>query len=126
MTVFALIAAGAVSGLLMGMIGVGGDSLLMPLLLMLGIPLYSAVTIVLFLQVLPQSLPALWIYYKKGHFMLKESMMVLIGATVGTTLGAYLAVHQVIPKVVLYKLMSIVLIALGVYGWFAHPKSSDA
>lgn len=115
-----LIVAGAVSGLLMGMMGVGGDALLMPLLLMSGIPLYSAVSIVLFIQVLPQSLPALWMYYKKGHFRLKESMMVLVGAIVGTTLGAYLAVHQVVPKVLLHKLMSIVLVGLGVYGWIAH------
>jgi uncharacterized membrane protein YfcA len=120
MNVFGLLTAGGVSGLLMGLIGIGGGAVLMPLLLMSGLSLYNAICVVLFIQVVPQTLPALWIYYKKDEFPYKESFVVLVSAVIGTTIGAYLTVNKMVPVAALYKLMSVMLVGFGVYIWYAY------
>ena len=124
MNVLGLLASGGVSGLLMGLIGIGGGAVLMPLLLMSGLSLYSAICVVLFIQVVPQTLPALWIYYKKDEFPYKESLIVTVSAVIGTTIGAYLTVNKMVPVAVLYKLMSVTLIAFGVYIWYAYATTA--
>lgn len=126
MNVAGLLGAGGVSGLFMGLIGIGGGALMTPLLLMSGLSLYKAVCIVLFIQIMPETLPALWVYYKKGDFPYKEGLVVLLGGAVGATIGAYLSAHKMLPEQALYKLMSVTLIALGVYVWYAYVFSGQS
>ena len=120
MNIAGLLGAGGISGLFMGLVGVGGGALMTPMLLMSGLSLYQAMCIVLFIQVMPETLPALWVYYKKGDFPYKEGLVVLLGGAVGALIGAYLSAHKIVPTAVLYKIMSVTLIALGVYIWHAY------
>lgn len=124
MQTLGLLASGGVSGLLMGLVGIGGGAILMPLLLLSGLSLYSAICVVLLIQAVPQTLPALWMYYKKDAFPVKESLVVLASAVVGTTAGAYLATRRRVPERLLYRIMSVALVAFGVYVWHAHADAA--
>lgn len=120
LSLLSILFAGWLSGLVMGLIGIGGGTILMPLLMFVGLSLPQSVAIVLFTQVLPQTLPALIVYYNEGHFLLKESLIVIAGSFVGVTLGAFLAAKGYIPKKILYILMSCTLFVLSIGVWVRY------
>ena len=74
---------GFITGVSVGSVGIGAGSLLMPLLIMLGASVKTAVATGLAIQLLPQSLPGLWLYYQNGHFDMKISFWVIIGSLIG-------------------------------------------
>lgn len=115
-----LLSAGIVSGMAMGLIGIGGGAILMPLLMFSGLTLEQSVTIILFAQIIPQTLPAFWKYYQKGHFLFKECMVTLVGSFIGVSVGAWLATNEVIPKKILYQLMSLTLMFFAVWIWVKY------
>ena len=59
---------GFITGISVGAVGIGAGSLLMPILIMMGIPIKTAVSTGLAIQLVPQSLQGLWLYHKKGNF----------------------------------------------------------
>ena len=61
------ILVGIISGISMGIVGVGAGMITMPLLLCSGIDIKSAVGISLIMQLLPQSLPGVMTYYKNDN-----------------------------------------------------------
>jgi hypothetical protein len=63
----AFVTVGLVSGAAMGMLGAGGSIMLMVLLLMIGMSMPEAIAISLLLQLVPLTLPAVWLYYSRGH-----------------------------------------------------------
>lgn len=125
MNVPALLASGALSGILMGMVGIGGGAILVPLLLMSGLSLYKVLCVVLFIQLVPQTLPALWVYYKKGEFPMKESLIVVASSAIGAALGAYIVTRWKISSRILYRLIAVSLVGFGAYTWYAHSDSDE-
>ena len=84
---------GILSGVSMGIIGVGAGMLTIPLLLYTGLSVQEAVATSLIIQLLPQSLPGVMLYWNKKVINLKLiiiSAFLLIGSLIGIYIGSYL------------------------------------
>jgi len=106
---------GFITGVSVGSVGIGAGSLLMPLLIMLGASVKTAVATGLAIQLLPQSLPGLWLYYQNGHFDMKISFWVIIGSLIGTTYGAYLVNYNIFSEKVLYIVLFIMMVLSTIF-----------
>lgn len=92
----ALVAIGVVTGYCVGIVGIGAGVLLMPLLLAYGFTLPQAVAAGLFLQVVPQSLPALRVYWQEVR--LWECVVLAVGSMIGMFVGAAMATRGWLSK----------------------------
>lgn len=110
-----LVLIGLVTGVLTGLLGLGGGVLMIPLLLQISIPLQQAVGIVLAIQVIPQSIFGALEYYKSGNLDIKNSLIVALGSGVGIYFGALLMTRKAIPEWFLYRMLGFVMIGLGGY-----------
>ena len=87
----ALVPIGLLVGYFVGIVGIGAGVILMPLLLGYGFTLTQAVAAGLFLQVVPQSLPGLWVYWKHGEVRLWECVVLAVASALGMFGGAWMA-----------------------------------
>jgi len=110
MNEFLFILTGFITGVSIGIIGIGAGVLLMPMLVFLGVPIKSSVAIGLALQLVPQSFPGLWLYYKNGHLNIKIALLVIFGSLIGTTYGSYLVNYKFIDENHIYILLFIMLL----------------
>ncbi len=109
---------GALSGISMGVIGVGAGMLTIPLLLYSGLTLHESVGISLIMQLLPQSLPGVILYYKEGSITITTAiiaMFVVIGSLIGIYLGSYLVHNNYINLKFMYGSLASLLIGSGLY-----------
>ena len=100
---------GFLTGISVGAVGIGAGSLLMPILIMLNIPIKTAVATGLAIQLIPQTFPGLWLYYKKGHFDIKISFWIIVGSLLGTTFGSYLVNSHILSEQTMYILLFIMM-----------------
>lgn len=115
-----LIAIGLVSGYFIGLVGIGAGVIMIPMLLYAGFTLQQAVAAGLFLQLIPQSLPAVYMYYKTNNFLFWESLILVVGSTVGTLLGAYQSSHGWLSKRTLYIILFTLMVVSSVYVFYKH------
>ena len=109
---------GIISGISMGIIGVGAGMLTIPLLLYTGISVQQAVATSLIIQLLPQSLPGVMLYFKKGVIEIKLliiSAFLVIGSLVGIYIGSYLVTNHIIDTVQMHLLLASVLFTSSLY-----------
>ena len=106
---------GFITGISVGAVGIGAGSLLMPILIMMGIPIKTSVATGLAIQLIPQSLPGLWLYYKQGHFDMKISFWIILGSLLGTTFGAYLVNYHIISEKYMYKLLFVMMVVSTIF-----------
>ena len=109
---------GIISGVSMGIIGVGAGMLTIPLLLYTGISVQQAVATSLIIQLLPQSLPGVMLYFKKGVIDIKLliiSAFLVIGSLVGIYIGSYLVTNHIIDTVQMHLLLASVLFTSSLY-----------
>ncbi|MFA5293479.1 MAG: TSUP family transporter [Phycisphaerae bacterium] len=103
---------GLVAGILSGLIGIGGATIIIPVLvLMFGLSQYMAQGTTLALMVPPIGILAAWTYYQKGFVDLKIAGFVCLGFLVGGLLGAKLAIG--IPEQILKKIFGIFLLIVS-------------
>lgn len=118
------ILTGIITGLLMGIVGIGGGALLIPMLMMLGLSIKQAVAMSLVLQMVPQTLPGVYLYYKQGHVKIYKSIALIIGSVIGVFIGSYLVVNNFISeKIMVYALggcLLIIGIIMLVYNYFIN------
>jgi len=119
---FTLILIGLFSGLLMGMIGIGGGVIMLSLMVLAGISLKHAVAITLVLQMVPQSIFGVYEYWKGGFVNWWLSLFIIIGSTIGIYGGSLLSTQNIISTPNLYLILSISLIIAGIY--FAINRNS--
>jgi uncharacterized membrane protein YfcA len=100
---------GIITGTSVGLTGIGSGVLTMPLLLYVGLNYHEAIATVLLMHVIPQSLPGLYLYYKKGHLDTSKSIFVVIGSMIGVCLGSYINCEKLISQDMLYKLLATTL-----------------
>jgi hypothetical protein len=110
-----LIGIGLISGVMMGSIGIGSGAVVVPLLLLSGFSIQEATVVVLITQIIPQTIPALVIYYKKNIFPWKEGLIISGAGIIGSTLGAFLVSNGYIPIKFLYQSAAIFLTVIGLY-----------
>ena len=115
-----LIAIGLVSGYFIGLVGIGAGVIMIPMLLYAGFTLQQAVAAGLFLQLIPQSLPAVYMYYKTNNFLFWESLILVVGSTVGTLLGAYQSSHGWLSKRTLYIILFTLMVVSSAYVFYKH------
>lgn len=101
---------GLVTGILSGLIGIGGAIIIIPsLVLLFGLSQHTAQGTTLALMVPPIGLLAAWTYYQKGFVDLKIAGFICLGFFIGGLLGAKFAVG--IPDQILRKIFGIILLA---------------
>lgn len=102
----------------MGLIGTGGGILMLVALVFMGFNMQQAVATTLFLQVIPNTIFGVWMYYKNGHLRIKESIIAAIATTLGVTVGSYIGSNKIINDVYLYRTVTLLLFTAGVYMLF--------
>jgi len=109
---------GALSGVSMGIVGVGAGMLTIPLLIYSGLTLKESVGISLIMQLLPQSLPGVMLYYKEGNVTYTTiwiALFVVFGSLIGIYAGSYLVNNNYINLKFMYCILAGLLISSGFY-----------
>jgi uncharacterized membrane protein YfcA len=108
MNIPAYLLLGLVTGILSGLIGIGGAIIIIPsLVLLFGLSQHAAQGTTLALMVPPIGLLAAWVYYRQGFVDLKIAAFVCMGFFVGGLIGAKFATE--IPDQLLRKIFGAVL-----------------
>ncbi|MDD5326673.1 MAG: sulfite exporter TauE/SafE family protein [Phycisphaerae bacterium] len=109
-TLFLLL--GLLAGTLSGLIGIGGATIIIPVLVLIfGFSQHTAQGTTLALMVPPIGLLAAWTYYKAGFVDLKIAAFVCIGFFIGGLIGAKFALG--ISETILKKLFGAVLLLVS-------------
>jgi len=111
----ALFISTIIAGILTGLIGVGGGIILLPFLTYLNFSIQQAVAITLFLNAIPDTLPALYMYYKEGYFLIRPSIIATIGIIIGVIIGGYIGSQKMMSDKSLYRLYTAILVWITIY-----------
>ena len=109
------VCVGIISGFFTGAVGVGAGVLMIPLLHQLGMTLNQSVATGLVIQLVPQSFFGAREYYKSGSVLWKNTLLVLIGSSLGIYLGSVFTIKRIISKKYLYLILSIILLFSSIY-----------
>ncbi|BBG65384.1 membrane protein [Hydrogenimonas sp.] len=115
-----LLLTGVTIGLLSGFFGIGGGTILVPLLMMMGYDIKSAVGISV-MQMVFSSLYGSWINHKKGFLNLKEGVVTGLGGFVGALGSGWLV--SAVPEIVLES-MFLAVIGFALFRFFKAPDYS--
>ena len=117
-----LVLVGILVGTLSGFFGIGGGMILVPILMLLGIDIKTAIGISI-VQMVFSSFYGSYLNHKKGSLVLGEGIWVGVGGFVGGAIGAY--VSDLVPATVLqYLFLGLLLFAL--YRLFSAKTAEDA
>jgi len=112
MDVVTFILIGAVAGIVMGTIGVGGGAIIIfSLLFIAHFPQKLAQGTTLFIVAAPVSLLAAYNYYRHGFVNLKAGLIIMAVFLVFSLLGSELAAF--LPRTILKFLLGIMLLFMG-------------
>jgi hypothetical protein len=90
----ALLAIGIIVGIYSGIMGLGGGTLMIPIMvLLLGFTQQKAVATSLAVMIPPVTLPAVISYYRNGQVDFTVAVWIAVGVLLGTPLGAYVAIQ---------------------------------
>lgn len=109
---------GTLSGVSMGIIGVGAGMVTIPLLIYTGLNIKQAVGISLIMQLLPQSLPGVMMYYKNRYidtYLITIAMIVVLGSLFGIFTGSYLVNYDYVNLRMMYIALTVLLFGSGLY-----------
>ena len=108
-----LICIGLLSGILAGMLGVGGAIIVIPaLVIFLGLTQHQAQGTSLAFMVPPIGILAAWNYWKAGHVNWKFALVLSLTFVVGAYLGSLYSVQ--VPQRILRKIFGILLLGVAV------------
>src|SRR5436190_11351945 len=112
-----LIGVGIFVGIYSGIMGLGGGTVMIPVLvLLLGFTQHQAVGTSLAVMIPPVTLPAVFEFYRKGHVDLRIALWIAIGFAAGAFLGGYAA--NKINDTALRLIFAFILIYVGGYTLF--------
>jgi uncharacterized membrane protein YfcA len=111
--IFSLLLLGFLSGILAGIVGIGGGIVIVPVLIyLLGYSQHKAQGTSLGALLLPIGILACWEYYKAGNMDVKAALLIAAGFALGGWLGGMWAQH--IPELMLRRIFATVLILIGI------------
>lgn len=117
MQVLLYLLLGLVAGILSGVVGIGGGTIIIPALVFLfGFTQHKAQGTTLALMVPPIGMLAAWTYYKQGFVDLRAALFIVLGFFIGGLLGARVAVG--IPDAVLRKVFGVYLLIVAAQMFF--------
>lgn len=106
---------GIITGISIGLVGIGAGVLFIPFLVSYGVPIKTAIAVGLALQLVPQSLPGFYLYYKEGFVNWFVIFWTLIGSTIGILIGSYLSTMGYVNERDIYKILFIIMVATSVH-----------
>jgi uncharacterized membrane protein YfcA len=122
-TVLILLAIGLFSGMLGGMVGIGGGIIIVPALIyFLGFPQLNAQGTSLALIMFPVGVLGVVNYYKQDHINFNIVFILAIGFVVGSFLGSKFAMN--IPQAFLKKSFAMLMIVIAMKMLFFDNKDS--
>merc|ERR1712185_853641 len=93
---------------------------MIPLLVVNGFTMEQAVAAGLMLQLVPQSLPAIYVYWKNHHVLLRECVLLILTSMLGMYLGACHTNSGWLSKKALYSILLAILSASA--GYIVYSK----
>jgi len=107
-----LIVIGIITGVMAGMLGIGGAIIMIPaLVFLLGISQQTAQGTSLAVMLPPVGIIAAYNYYKAGHVNIRFAIILALFFLVGSYFGSKLALN--LPQVVLKKIFGILLLLVA-------------
>ncbi len=119
--IFELIIIGAIGGLISGFFGVGGGTILIPLLLYIGLDIKEAIGISV-MQMLFSSLFGSFLNYRYGVLNFKNSTILGIGGLIGA-LGSGFFIKSIDSQILEYLFLAVIL--FSIYRFFHAPVESN-
>jgi hypothetical protein len=116
-----LVAVGILVGTLSGFFGIGGGMILVPILLLLGIDIKTAIGISI-VQMVFSSFYGSYLNHKKGSLVMGEGIWVGVGGFVGGGIGAY--VSDMVPEQML-QFLFLGLLIFALYRLFSAKISES-
>ena len=117
-TLVILVIIGLFTGMLAGMLGIGGGLIVIPaLMLFMGFSQHAAQGTSLAMMLPPIGIVAAWNYYKAGHVDIKIALILAVAFIAGSLFGSKLAVGM--SENLLKKIFSVflILVALKMLLW---------
>jgi uncharacterized membrane protein YfcA len=115
---FLFIFTGLLAGLLSGLIGIGGGTIIIPILVIFfGLSQKMAQGTTLALLVPPIGILAAWIYYKEGFVNLPIAALICVGFVFGGLIGAKFAIN--LSNQTLERIFGIALLIISLKMIFA-------
>ena len=109
----AYLVVGLLTGLVSGLLGVGGGSVMIPLfVLWFGLSQHAAQGTALAAMLAPVFFLAVLRYHHEGHVHIPMAIIVAVGLFIGASVGAQSA--QVVPDTALKRMFGIYLIVVGI------------
>lgn len=109
---------GSVAGISMGTIGMGAGLIAVPLLIHSGLTVHQSISVIMLMQLLPQSLPGVYNY--REHILLEPSVLVIVGSIFGIWLGSHLVVNNYLKEAHIYRIITIFLFISSIYFYYKH------
>jgi len=104
---------GLVTGILGGLLGIGGATVVVPaLVLLFGFTQHDAQGTILAAMIPPIGLLAAWRYWQAGHVKIGPAALIALGFFVGGYLGAVVVQH--VPDLVLKRVFGVYLLVIAV------------
>jgi len=116
-----LVAVGVLVGTLSGFFGIGGGMILVPILMLLGIDIKTAIGISI-VQMVFSSFYGSYLNHKKGSLVMGEGIWVGVGGFAGGAIGAY--VSDMIPEQIL-QFLFLGLLIFALYRLFSAKISES-
>ncbi len=116
-----LLLTGMAIGILSGFFGIGGGTILVPVLMMMGYDIKSAVGISV-MQMVFSSFYGSWINHRKGFLNIKEGAVIGFGGFAGALGSGWLV--SAVPEIVLES-MFLAVIGFALYRFFKAPEYSE-
>ena len=107
-----LVVIGTITGILAGMLGIGGAILMIPaLVFLLGLSQHTAQGTSLAVMLPPIGILAAYNYYKAGQVNIKFAIILAIAFIIGSYFGSKIALN--LPQPVLKKIFGILLLLIA-------------
>ena len=116
-----LTVVGVIIGALSGFFGIGGGTMLVPALLMMGFDIKTAVGISV-TQMVFSSLYGSWLNHRKGHLNLREGAVIGMGGFLGAMGSGWLL--QMVPDIVLESAF-VGVVGFALFRFFKAPAEPD-
>jgi uncharacterized protein len=112
MAIYLYIALGLIAGISSGFFGIGGATIIVPVLVYLfGLSQHAAQGTTLALMVPPIGILAALKYYQAGHVDIKMAALICLGFFIGGLVGAHLAMP--VPENILKKIFGAFLFLIA-------------
>jgi uncharacterized membrane protein YfcA len=113
MNFLSLILVGLAAGIMSGLLGIGGGTIVIPALIFIyGVSQHLAQGTTLAMMVPPIGLLAAWYYWRNGNVDIRMAIFLCLGFFLGGLIGAYFA--NILPDVGLRKIFGVFLLIIAI------------